>query len=115
MAGPHGLGPRGFLTDEEKQNMPKVSKDLIKRILSYLKPYWLQFILVFAAILLSAVVGLYPSIITGRIVDQALGGKNLQLLIKLLILAFVTVAASQIIGDWKAISIPGYPAASSST
>ena len=98
MAGPHGLGPRGFLTDEEKQNMPKVSKDLIKRILSYLKPYWLQFILVFAAILLSAVVGLYPSIITGRIVDQALGGKNLQLLIKLLILAFVTVAASQIIG-----------------
>ena len=39
MAGPHGgLGPRGFLTDEEKSNMPKVSKDLILRILSYLKP-----------------------------------------------------------------------------
>ena len=99
MAGPHGgLGPRGFLTDEEKSNMPKVSKDLILRILSYLKPYWLQFILVFVAILLSAVVGLYPSIITGRIVDQALVGRDLQLLIKLLILAFCTLAASQIIG-----------------
>ena len=98
MAGPRGFGPRGFLTDEEKQNMPTVTKELILRILGYLKPYWLQFILVFIAILLSAVVGLYPSIITGRIVDQALGGKDLALLIKLLLLAFGTVMASQIIG-----------------
>jgi len=94
----HGLGPRGFLTDEEKQNMPKVDKGLIKRIASYLKPYWLQFIFVFVAILLSAVVGLFPSIITGRIVDQALVGRNMKLLIQLLILAFCTLAVSQIIG-----------------
>ena len=93
-----GLGPRGFLTEEEKQNKPKVSKELIIRILSYLKPYWLQFIFVFIAILLSSVVGLFPSIITGRIVDQALVGKDMQLLIKLLILAFCTLAVSQIIG-----------------
>ena len=98
MPGPHGLGPRGFLTEEEKQNKPKVSKQLIARILSYLKPYWLQFIFVFIAILLSSVVGLFPSIITGRIVDQALVGKDMQLLIKLLILAFCTLAVSQIIG-----------------
>ena len=98
MAGPgRAFGPRGFLTDEEKQNMPKVSGALIKRILSYLKPYWFQFVLVFAAILLSAVLGLLPSIITGRIVDEALMGKNMTLLIKLLIMAFVTLAGSQII------------------
>ena len=98
MAGPgRAFGPRGFLTDEEKQNMPKVSGALIKRILSYLKPYWFQFVLVFAAILLSAVLGLLPSIITGRIVDEALVGKNMTLLIKLLIMAFVTLAGSQII------------------
>ena len=93
-----GLGPRGFLTDEEKQNMPKVTKQLLLRILSYLKPYWLQFLLVFLAILLSATVGLLPSIITGRIVDEALVGKDLKLLIQLLLLAFGTMAASQIIG-----------------
>ena len=98
MAGPgRGFGPRGFLTDEEKQNMPKVNDALIKRILSYLKPYWFQFMLVFAAILLSAVLGLLPSIITGRIVDEALVGKDMILLIKLLIMAFVTLAGSQII------------------
>ena len=98
MPAPTRFGPRGFLTDEEKKEMPKVTKELILRILSYLKPYWFQFILVFAAILLSSVVGLLPSIITGRIVDQALVGKDLALLIRLLLLAFLTLATSQVIG-----------------
>ena len=92
------FGPRGFLTDEEKANMPKVTKELLKRILSYLKPYWLQFILVFVTILISAVIGLLPSIITGKIVDEALVGKNLSLLIKLLLAAFAALTASQVIG-----------------
>ena len=92
-----GLGPRGFLTDEEKQNLPVVNAALIRRILSYLKPYWFQFLLVFVTILLSAILGLMPSIITGRIVDEALVGKNMQLLIKLLLLAFVTLTGSQVI------------------
>ena len=95
---PRGLGPRGFLTDEEKKNRPKVTKFLLLRILSYLLPYWPQFLLVFVAILLSATVGLLPSIITGRIVDEALLGKDMALLIRLLLLAFVTLAASQVIG-----------------
>ena len=92
-----GLGPRGFLTDEEKQNMPKINSALIRRILAYLLPYRLQFVLVFVTILVSAVLGLLPSIITGRIVDEALVGKNMALLIRLLILAFVTLSASQVI------------------
>lgn len=96
--GGRSLGPRGFLTEEEKQNMPKVDGILIKRILSYLKPYTLQFILVFVTILVSAAVGLLPSIITGRIVDQALVGKDMTLLIKLLAAAFLALTASQIIG-----------------
>ena len=79
-----GLGPRGFLTDEEKKNLPVVNSALLRRILSYLKPYWLQFLLVFVTILVSAVLGLLPSIITGRIVDEALVGKNMVLLVKLL-------------------------------
>lgn len=101
MPGPgSSLGPRGFLTDAEKQNMPKVTGKLLLRILSYLKPYWFQFLLVFGAILLSAIVGLYPSIITGRIVDEALSpaNKSLALLIRLLLMAFATLTISQVIG-----------------
>ena len=93
-----GLGPRGFLTEEEKQNLPKVDKVLIKRIVAYLKPYRIQFTFVFVAILLSAVVGLLPSIITGKIVDEALINKDMKLLIRLLLAAFATLAASQIVG-----------------
>ena len=77
--------------------MPKVDSALIRRILSYLTPYRLQFVLVFVTILVSAVLGLLPSIITGRIVDEALVGKNMALLVRLLILAFVTLSASQVI------------------
>ena len=91
-------GPRGFLTEEEKKNAPKITKDLLKRILSYMKPYWPQFIGVLITILLSAVLGLLPSLITGRIVDDALINKNMALLIKLLIASFFAVFASQIIG-----------------
>ena len=93
-----GLGPRGFLTDEEKANLPKVDKALIVRILSYLKPYRLQFAFVFVTILLSAMVGLLPSIITGKIVDEALINKDMKLLVRLLFMAFATLAASQITG-----------------
>ena len=92
------MGPMSFLTEEEKQNMPKVTKTLLVRIMSYLKPYWLQFIFVFIAILLSATVGLFPSILTGRIVDEALVGKNMELLIKLLLLAFAALTVSQLVG-----------------
>jgi len=94
----HSLGPKGFLTEEEKLNMPKVTKELLLRILSYLKPYRIQFLFVFLAILLSATVGLLPAIITGRIVDQALVGEDLALLIRLLIMAFCALGISQLIG-----------------
>ena len=87
--------PRGFLTEEEKDNLPTVSWELIKRILGYLTPYWAKFLLVFITIILSSVLGLLPSIITGRIVDEALVGENMKLLIQLLIAALVTLTASQ--------------------
>lgn len=93
-----GLGPRGHLTEEEKANKPKVTKALLLRIAGYLKPYWLQFLFVFLAILLSATIGLLPSIITGRIVDHALIERNLSELIHLCLAALGAIAVSQIIG-----------------
>ncbi len=96
--GRNSLGPRGFLTEEEKKNVPKVTKKLLFRIISYMKPYRLQFCFVLIAIILSASIGLFPSIITGKIVDQALIGSDLGLLIKLLLMAFCTLFVSQLIG-----------------
>ncbi len=101
MPGPMGgrMGPHGFLTEDEKKNAPKISWPLIRRILSYLKPYWFQFLLVFLAILVSAGIGLLPSIITSKIVDDALiKYRDMTLLIKLLAAAFGTMIASEVIG-----------------
>ncbi len=92
-----GGGPRGFLTEEEKQNKPKIDKKLLLRILNYLKPYKWQFLLVFAALIVSAVLGLFPSIITGRIVDSIIDNGSMKMLIQLLVLAFVVLSLSQII------------------
>ena len=99
MPGPGGgYAARNFLTDEEKANAPKVTPQLLRRILSYLTPYWPQFLAVFVAILVGSVVGLLPSIITGRIVDTALVGNDLALLVRLLVTALAAMLASQLVG-----------------
>ena len=91
------IGARGILTEEEKRNRPKFSRALLLRIFTYLKPYVPQFLLVFFAILVSAVLGLLPPVIIGRIVDDALAGKDLTLLARLLLVAFVTLGLSRFI------------------
>ena len=93
-----GLGPRGFLTEDEKQEAPKISRELIFRILKYLKPYWFQLLIVFAIIILSSVLGLLPSLITAKIIDEAILGKDFALLVKLVILAIFTLALSNVVG-----------------
>ena len=40
MAGGRSLGPKGFLTEEEKRNMPKVTKALLLRILWMRRLAW---------------------------------------------------------------------------
>lgn len=100
MRGPMRLpgGPRGFLTEEEKKNKPKVTKELLVRILRYLKPYKWHFILVFIALAVSAVLGLFPSVITGKIVDSIISdSRSVKMLIQLIGLAFVVLTSSQII------------------
>ena len=87
-----------FLTEEEKANAPKVTKALLVRIFSYLKPYGLQFAGVFVAIIIASIVGLFPSIITGRIVDEALVGEDLSYLVQLLLIALAAMVTSQLIG-----------------
>ena len=38
------------MTEEEKQSVPKVTKELLARVFSYLTPYWKQMALVLLAI-----------------------------------------------------------------
>lgn len=97
--GPGGMrGPNRFLTEEEKKNRPRITKALLKRIFSYLLPYWPQLLLVLAAIILSSVFGLLPSILTGKIIDEGLIGKNFSMLLRLIGLSFAVLVISNLIG-----------------
>ena len=95
MGGPMG---RGFLTEEEKQNRPKVTVDLLKRVFSYLRPYWKQFLLILCAIALSSLLGLYPSVLTGRIVDALAERRGIEVLVRLILLSLAVTLGSNLIG-----------------
>lgn len=105
MPGPgHGGGPHGgrfgraYLTEEEKANKPKVTKDLIRRIFSYLLPYWKQMLLALVCITLSSALNLWPAILTGRIIDEGLIGRNLPALIRLILLSLAVMLSANLIG-----------------
>ncbi len=102
--GPGGRGGK-FLSEEEKQNMPKVTKELLLRVFSYLKPYWKQLTLVFVCIIVSSVCSLFPSILTGNIIDVLTGknlggwiGEGISALIRLILVSLALHFASNLIG-----------------
>ena len=106
MPGPGGPGGRNhFLTDEEKQNTPKITKALLRRVFAYLEPYWKQLALVLCCIAVSSVCSLFPSILTGHIIDVLTGkdlggwfGAGLSALIRLILLSLTLHLASNLIG-----------------
>ena len=89
--------PRQFLTEEELQNRPKVTLPLLKRVASYLTPYWKQLLLVLACIIASSWLGLLPSILTGRIIDEGLIGRSLPALVRLILLSLGVTLGSNLI------------------
>ena len=100
-----GRGRNMFLTDEEKQNAPKITKELLQRVFSYLKPYWKQLALVLGCIVVSSICSLFPSILTGNIIDVLTGknlggwiGEGISALIRLILVSLALHFASNLIG-----------------
>ena len=60
------MGHGHYLTEEEKQQTPKVTKALLARIFSYLKPYLPQLLLVLGCIAVSSICSLFPAGLTPR-------------------------------------------------
>ncbi|MDR1794173.1 MAG: ABC transporter ATP-binding protein/permease [Erysipelotrichaceae bacterium] len=98
-----GRGMRGnmYLSEEEKKNAPKMTKGLIVRIFSYLKPYWLRLFLSFAAIIIAAILDVLPSILTGRIIDDGFIKGNFNLIIQLILLSLVVLTSSSLLGVYE--------------
>lgn len=73
-----GVGRMRFM--DEKIEMPKITKQMLIRIVKYFIPYWRQMSLAILAIIASSILGLIPSILIKNIVDNALPHKDLKLL-----------------------------------
>ncbi len=88
----------GLSADELKKNPPKIDKDLLKRVFQYLLPHWKLLIFIFCTIMISAVLDLLPSILTGKIIDDGLIGQNFDLLLILIVGSFAVLVTSSLIG-----------------
>lgn len=92
-----GMRGNRYLSEDEKRNKPKVTKELLLRIAGYLKPYALQMTLVLLLIAASSSFSLLPSIITGKIIDEGLLKQDLGVLIQLILLSLAVTVGAQLI------------------
>ena len=99
--GPGGPMGRAYLTEEEKANRTKVTPALPRRIFSYLTPYWKQMLLVILAIFVSSTFKLMPSVLTGRIIDEGLIGRDMNALIRLILLSLAVTLGANLIGVFE--------------
>lgn len=89
----HGMGKMRFL--DEKMEKPKMTKQLLTRIVKYFLPYWKQMMLALAVIIITSVLGIIPPILIKDIVDKALPEKSVKLLsIYILVSIGITVVMS---------------------
>lgn len=88
-----GIGKLRF-ADEEVQ-MPKVTRKMLTRILSYFLPYWKSMLLVISIIFTSSILGLVPPILIRNIIDIALPQKDL---FHLSLLILVSIGVTVILG-----------------
>jgi len=92
-----GMRGNRYLSEEEKANKPEVTKELLMRIAGYLLPYTKQMIVVLLLIIVSSMLSLYPSIISGRIIDEGLLKQDLGALIRLIVLSLAVTLGAQLI------------------
>ncbi len=86
------------MTEEEKASQPKITFALVKRVMSYLKPYIFQLMLVMVCILASSILKLLPSIITGKIVDDGLIARNIRALVRYILISLLATFLGNLIG-----------------
>ena len=96
--GPGGRFSRGFMTEEEKANQPKVTSALLKRVFSYLTPYRGRLALVLVCIAAASFNTLLRAILTGTIIDEGLVKRDFGALVKYIVLSLAVTLGANLIG-----------------
>ena len=86
------------LDREINEQPPIITLHILKRIYHYLKPYTFQVVLMMVIILLAALLGMLPAILTGRIIDEGFIGGDFNQLTTLISTSFIVLLLTGLIG-----------------
>ena len=75
-----------------------MTKELLARVFSYLKPYWKHMLLVMVCIAAASFCSLLPTILTGKIIDEGLIKGDLRALVTYILLSLAVTFGSNLIG-----------------
>ena len=71
-----GGGWRSFMQYDESQSQPRVSRQLLGRVLDYARPYWRSLTLMLVAIGITALIGLVPPLLFRDLIDNVLPNRD---------------------------------------
>ncbi|HZO72060.1 MAG TPA: ABC transporter ATP-binding protein [Ktedonobacteraceae bacterium] len=91
-------GGMAVYAEEQKKRGRKTDARTVRRVMQAFSPYKFQVVLVLIAILLTTVLGLVNPLLIQRIFDDAIGKRNINLLIIFVIIMMLTPVVSGIIG-----------------
>jgi ATP-binding cassette subfamily B protein len=100
----HHMGKGGGMSsylEEQKLRGRKTDAQTVRRVMLAFKPYRIQVLLVLLAILLTTLLGLVNPLLIERVFDDAIGKRNLRLLIIYVSIMIITPVVSGLIGVWQ--------------
>ena len=68
----HGGGWWRFLAHDESKGKPQVDRELLKRVLSYGRPYWISVVIVITTIVFISLIELIPPLLFSDLIDNVL-------------------------------------------
>lgn len=98
MAGGGGGFGRSFRPGGDDLKDVKITWPMLKRVFSYFRPYWLQFTIVITSIIISSTLGVVPSLLMQKIVDEAFPNQNMNQLIMLVVVSFFALVTLNLMG-----------------
>ena len=68
----HGGGWWSYLSYDESKGRAQIDRNLLRRVLSYARPYWAYMVLVLVAIVATSLLGLVPPLLIRDLIDNVL-------------------------------------------
>lgn len=97
----HGGGWWAYLSHDEEQDQPVVTRDLLRRVWGFARPYTRQVVLLLIGILLTTAITLVSPLLMRALIDDAIPNGNLRLLNFLALGLIAVPILNGIIGVWQ--------------